>query len=155
MNIITKLISTLSLATTLAFSQFANAAAPATLSIENPVQIAGIVEQVDGEETYISYRETAEIEAGSRSLALRVEHQPAAGSAILLGSVANLILRAATNKTYQLDLDLDMQPGHDYILRITRAGKGTLLVTALDATSSEELSQTRLERKNGKFTRIF
>ena len=53
---------------------------------------------MDGEKTKFGLYDSVIVDAGVRTLEVRLEYQPASGSSVLLGGLANLLLRATTKK---------------------------------------------------------
>ena len=112
------------------------------------------IEKVDGQETKVWGKKPALVDAGERVLDLRMEYQPAAGSAILVGSIANLVLRGLTNKTFRTQISVNMALDHEYAVMAEKSDNGFDLVT-FDLTEEQEIQRHSFGMKDGKYERLF
>ncbi len=113
------------------------------------------VDEIDGKETTFGKLDKALIDPGTHELAIRLEYQPAAGSSVIVGGLANLLLRAGTNKTFKTRLTIDVEAGHVYQISARSNSDDILDVIILDETSSKEILKHSFRLKDGKFERIF
>ena len=113
-----------------------------------------VVEKVDGKPTKFGLYDSVLVDAGDRTLEVRLEYKPAGGSSVLVGGLANLLLRAATNKTFRTTLEIEVEGGKEY--QMTAVAKGEKLEIAVINHSDEEIVKSQVfEVKEGKFERIF
>ena len=112
------------------------------------------VEQLDGQPVKFRARDTAIVDAGERTMAVRLEHQPASGSSILLGGLGNLLARAVTNKTFRTELTAELMAGHEYQFIAAAQGE-EIVVVIYDHTEEEEVTGQKFVVRDGKFERIF
>ena len=114
-----------------------------------------LIEQLDGHKTKISGKKPTLVDAGERHLDVRMEYQPAAGSALLVGTIGNLLLRGATNKTFRTQLEINMAQDHEYAVYVeNNDNKGFDLIT-FDLTNEQELARQSFAIKQGKLERLF
>lgn len=112
------------------------------------------IEKVDDQKTKVWGKKPALVDAGERVLDLRMEYQPAAGSAILVGSIANLVLRGLTNKTFRTQISVNMASDHEYAVMAEKSDDGFDLVT-FDLTEEQEIARHSFGKKDGKYERLF
>lgn len=112
------------------------------------------VDQVDGKATRFGAFDQVTVDAGSRELAVRLEYAPAAGTAPLVGSLGNLLLRAGTNKTFRTTMTVDVAAGHNYEL-IARADGSAFDIIVFDKTEESVVEKKTFELKDGQFERAF
>ncbi len=112
------------------------------------------VDKVDGKATKFRTRDTAIVDAGERSIAIRLEYTPASGSSLLLGGLGNLLARAATNKTFRTEMIVPVVAGHQYQL-IARAQGDEIVIIVFDQSDRKEVAGQRFSLKDGKFERMY
>lgn len=112
------------------------------------------VDKVDGKATKFRTRDTAIVDAGERTIAIRLEYTPASGTSIILGGLGNLLARAATNKTFRTEMTTPVVAGHEYQL-IARAQGDEIVIIVFDQSDRKEVAGQRFSVKNGAFERIF
>ena len=112
------------------------------------------VDKVDGRATEFRTRDTAVVDAGERTIAIRLEYTPASGSSLILGGLGNLLARAATNKTFRTEMTALVVAGHQYQL-IARAQGDEIVIIVFDQSDRKEVAGQRFSLKDGKFERIF
>jgi hypothetical protein len=112
------------------------------------------VDKVDGKATKFRTRDTAIVDAGERTIAIRLEYTPATGTSIILGGLGNLLARAATNKTFRTEMTTPVVAGHEYQL-IARAQGDEIVIIVFDQSDRKEVAGQRFSVKDGAFERIF
>lgn len=112
------------------------------------------VDKVDGKATKFRTRDTAIVDAGERTIAIRLEYTPASGTSIILGGLGNLLARAATNKTFRTEMTTPVVAGHEYQL-IARAQGDEIVIIVFDQSDRKEVAGQRFSVKDGAFERIF
>jgi hypothetical protein len=112
------------------------------------------VDKVDGKATKFRTRDTAIVDAGERTIAIRLEYTPAEGSSLILGGLGNLFARAVTNKTFRTEMTALVVAGHQYQL-IARAQGDEIVIIVFDQSDRKEVAGQRFSLKDGKFERIF
>ncbi len=112
------------------------------------------VDKVDGRATKFRARDTAIVDAGDRTMDIRLEYHPAAGSSLFLGGLGNLLARAASNKTFRTTLTVTVQADHEYQL-IAQAQNNDLVIVVFDHTDREEVAGQKFTLRDGKFERVF
>ena len=113
------------------------------------------VDQIDGKETEFGELDKALIDPGTHELAIRLEHQPASGSSVVIGGLANLLLRAGTNKTFKTSLTINVEAGHVYQLSARQNSDDGLDVIIFDETSGKEILKHTFRLEDGQFERVF
>ncbi len=112
------------------------------------------VEKVDGKKTKFGLYDSVVIDAGTRILDIRLEYTPASGSSLLVGGLGNLLLRAATNKTFRTKMEVEVEGGKTY--QMTATAKDDLLeIFVIDHTDEKIVTSQRFQLKDGKFERLF
>ncbi len=112
------------------------------------------VEKVDGEKTKFGLYDSVVVDAGKRTLDIRLEYSPASGSSVLVGGLGNLLLRAASNKTFRTQMEVDVEGGKTY--QMTATAKDDLLeIFVIDHTDEQIVTSQRFHLKDGKFERLF
>ena len=112
------------------------------------------VDKVDGTSTKFRSRDTAVVDAGERTMDIRLEYTPASGTSLILGGLGNLLARAATNKTFHTELTAPVTEGHQYQL-IARAQGEEIVIIVFDQTDRMEVAGQRFALKDGRFERVF
>jgi hypothetical protein len=112
------------------------------------------VDKVDGKATKFRTRDTAIVDAGERTIAIRLEYTPASGSSLILGGLGNLLARASTNKTFRTEMIAPVVAGHEYQL-IARAQGDEIVIIVFDQSDRKEVAGQRSSLKDGKFERMF
>lgn len=112
------------------------------------------VDSVDGKATKFRANDSVIVDAGDRTMAIRLEYTPAAGSSLLIGGLGNLIARAATNKTFRTELTAPIVAGHQYQL-IARDQAEEIVIIVFDQTDRKEVAGQKFVIRDGKFERIF
>lgn len=112
------------------------------------------VDKVDGKATKFRARDTAVVDAGERTMNIRLEYTPALGAGLLLGGLGGLLAKAATNKDFRTDLTATVEAGHQYQL-IAREQNDEIVIIVFDQTDRKEVAGQRFALKDGKFERIF
>ncbi len=112
------------------------------------------VEKVDGKATKFGAYDSVVVDAGSRTLDIRLEYQPASGSSVLVGGLANLLLRAATNKTFRTTMEVDVQGGKQYQLSAIAEGD-QLEILVINHTDELIVQSQTFKLKDCKFERTF
>ena len=112
------------------------------------------VEKVDGEKTKFGLYDSVVVDAGERTLDIRLEYAPSSGSSVLVGGLGSLLLRAATNKTFRTQMEVSVEGGKTY--QMTATAKDDLLeIFVVDHTDELILTSQRFQLKDGKFERLF
>ena len=112
------------------------------------------VDKVDGKKTKFGLYDSVVVDAGKRQLDVRLEYQPASGSSLILGGLANMLLRAGTNKTFRTTMKVDVVGGQAYQL-FANAHNGILTIMLTNDTASEQVLRQDFKIKDGKFERVF
>ena len=112
------------------------------------------VDKVDGKATKFRARDTAVVDAGDRTMDIRLEYQPASGSSLLLGGLGNLLARAATNKTFRTTMTVTIEADHEYQL-IAQAKGDDMVIVVFDHTDRSEVASQKFTLRDGKFERVF
>jgi hypothetical protein len=116
--------------------------------------VAIYVDEVDGEATKFRARDTAIVDAGDRTMNIRLEYTPASGTSLILGGLGNLLARSATNKTFRTQLTAPVTANHEYQL-IARAQGDDIVIIVFDQTDRTEVAGQNFALKDGKFERVF
>ena len=124
------------------------------LPVVNDYTVDLYVDTVDGKPTEFGVFDQVMVDAGTRELEIRLEHQPAAGSSLLVGGIGNLLVRAGTNKTFRTSMTVDVLSGHEYRM-IARSQEETLEIIVFDETDVREVVKQAFELKDGQFERLF
>ena len=111
------------------------------------------VDKVDGKATKFRSRDTAIVDAGERTIAIRLEYTPASGTSLILGGLGNLLARSATNKTFRTEMTAPVVAGHQYQL-IARAQGDEIVIIVFDQTDRKEVAGQKFALKDGKFERL-
>ncbi|MHC4374079.1 MAG: hypothetical protein GWP58_08230 [Gammaproteobacteria bacterium] len=111
------------------------------------------VDKVDGKATKFRSNDSAIVDAGERTMAIRLEYAPATGTSLILGGLGNLLARAATNKTFRTELTALVVAGHQYRL-IARAQGEEIVIIVFDQTDRTEVAGQKFVLKDGKFERL-
>ena len=112
------------------------------------------IEEIDGEKTKFKLGDTAEIDEGQHELRIRLEHQPASGTSIVVGGIANLLLRSTTNKTFSSIINVNVEKGQVYRL-VTEDFKDGLAIKLHNETTSETQAVYKFKLEEGKFETVF
>jgi len=112
------------------------------------------VEKVDGKKTKFGLYDSVVVDAGNHQLDIRLEYQPASGTSLILGGIANMLLRAGTNKTFRTTMEVDVVGGQAYQL-IANAHDGILTIMLNNDTASAQVLRQDFKIKDGKFERVF
>ncbi|MEH6587765.1 MAG: hypothetical protein V7720_14480 [Halioglobus sp.] len=112
------------------------------------------VEKVDGKKTKFGRFDSVVVDAGTRTLDIRLEYAPAKGSSLLFGSLGNLLLRATTNKSFHTSMTIDVVGGKDYQL-IAVADGDKLEIIVDNHTDDEIIMSQQFLLKGGKFEKMF
>jgi len=113
------------------------------------------VDSVDGQSTKFGELDSAIVDAGKHNLVVRLEYQPAAGSAIVIGGLANLLVRAGTNKTFRTTISLEAEAGHLYQLSARTRSDDELEIVIIDQTLNQEITKQTFRVSEGGFERVF
>ena len=111
------------------------------------------VDKVDGQATKFRSRDTAIVDAGERTIVVRLEYTPANGTSLILGGLGNLLARAATNKTFRTELTTPVVADHQYQL-IARAQGNEIVIIVFDQTDRKEVAGQKFALNDGKFERL-
>jgi hypothetical protein len=106
-------------------------------------------------ETRFGELDSVMIDQGAHEITLRIEYQPSSGSAIIVGGLANLLLRSGTNKTIRTQLKIDVDAGHKYRLSAKATSENSLDVFIFDETKDQEVLRHSFNVKDGNFERVF
>ena len=112
------------------------------------------VEKVDGAKTKFGVFDSVVVDAGARTIDIRLEYQPACGTSAVVGGLANLPLRAATNKTFRTTMELDVDGGKEYQLSAI-AEDDKLEIFVINRSDEEVVQSQAFRLKDRKFERIF
>ena len=112
------------------------------------------VDVVDGKKVKLGIMDSVRTDAGSHEVEIRLEYQPAAGSAVIVGGLANLMLRSATNKTFTTKMSITVEESHEYRFIVT-SGEKRFFIALFDETTNAEQVKYTFELKDGKLTRVF
>ena len=112
------------------------------------------IDEIDGKKTEFNLADSAQVDYGNHSVLVRLEYQPASGTAIIVGGFANLLLRATTNKTFTSILDIKVNKGQEYRFVVKDFEDGFEIVLFNESTSKEE-SIHKFKLTEGKFEREF
>ena len=113
------------------------------------------VDKVDGKTTKFGELDSVLIEPGSHELEVRLEYQPAAGSSIVVGGIANLLLRAGTNKTFVTKITVDVEANNVYKVLAKYSPEDQIDLIVFNETSEKEVLKHSFVMKDGRFERIF
>jgi len=112
------------------------------------------IDEIDGQKTKFNLADSAQVDEGNHELLIRLEYQPAAGSSIAVGGLGNLLLRAATNKTFTSILDIKVKKGQEYRFVVKDFDDGFEIILFNESTAKEVLNH-RFKLNEGKFEREF
>ena len=113
------------------------------------------VDEIDGKETKFGELDRVSIDPGTHEIAVRLEYQPAAGSSLVVGGLANLLLRAGTNNTFRANLTVDVAAGNVYRLTADANPDGGLDLFVLNETTDKEMLRQSFKVEDGDFERVF
>lgn len=113
------------------------------------------VDEVDGKPTKFGELDSVLIDPGSHELLVRLEYQPATGSAIVVGGIANLLLRAGTNRTFVSTIKVDVESNHVYKLIAKYSPEDQIDLIVFNETLEKEVLRHSFVLKEGRFERIF
>ena len=113
------------------------------------------VEQVNGEATRFRERDQVRVSPGMLELAIKLEYQPTAGSALIVGGIGSLLLRAAANKTFRTDMSVDVVANHIYHLSARTNTAGGFDITVFDESLGTEVARQSFAERDGRFERLF
>ena len=113
------------------------------------------VDKVDRKPTKFGELDSVLIDPGAHELVVRLEYQPAAGSAIVVGGIANLLLRAGTNKTFTTTISVDVKANTVYKLLAKSTPEDEIDLIVFNETLDEEVLKHSFALKDGRFERIF
>jgi len=113
------------------------------------------VDKVDGKTTKFGELDSVLIDPGSHELVVRLEYQPAAGITIVEGGIANILLRAATNRTFVATITVDVDANNVYkLLAKSAPGDQIDLIVFNENLEKEELKHS-FAMKDGRFERVY
>ena len=113
------------------------------------------VDQIDGEDTSFAELDRVSIDPGIHEISVRLEYQPTAGSSLVVGGLANLLLRAGTNKTIRTTLTVEVAAGNVYRLTAKVNSEGGLDFVVLNETTDEEALRQSFSVQDGSLERLF
>ena len=116
--------------------------------------VDAFVDEIDGTKTNFNLDDSAVVDAGKHSVVFRLEYQPASGSAIVVGGLANLLLRATTNRTFRTTIDIEVEKDNDYRFEVVDFEDG-FAIKLLNETQNTEDLEHRFEIRDGRFERVF
>ena len=114
-----------------------------------------LVDKVDGKPTKFGELDSVLIDPGSHDLVVRLEYQPAAGSAIVVGGIANILLRAGTNRTFVATITVDVEADTVYKLMAKYAPGDQIDLIVFNETLEKEELKHSFALKDGRFERIY
>lgn len=112
------------------------------------------VDEVDGKPTKFNLADSVVIDDGKHNIKVRMEYQPAAGTSIIVGSLGNMLLRSATNKTFTTNMDISVTSDKEYRFVVTSSENRFTIKLRNETTSKIDLEHS-FELKDGEFTRIY
>ena len=113
------------------------------------------VDEVDGKPTKFGELDSVLIDPGSHELLVRLEYQPATGSGIVVGGIANLLLRAGTNRTFVSTIKVDVESNQVYKLIAKYSPEDQIDLIVFNETSEKEVLKHSFALKDGRFERMF
>jgi len=113
------------------------------------------VDKVDGKTTKFGELDSVLIDPGSHELVVRLEYQPAAGSTIVEGGIANILLRAATNRTFVATITVDVEANNVYKLLAKSAPGDQIDLIVFNETLEKEELKHSFAMKDGRFERVY
>jgi hypothetical protein len=113
------------------------------------------VDEIDGVATSFAAADTVSIDPGTHEILVRLEYQPASGSSVVAGGIGNLLLRAATNRTFTSPMTIEVESGNVYRLTAAAESDSRLHVIVHDETRGEEVHRYSFALEDGEFQRLF
>ena len=92
------------------------------------------------------------MDGGLHNLLVRLEHQPAAGSSVIIGGIGNLLLRAGTNKTFRASIPVELLEGDVYGIT-AESHEDDLEIVVF--TENAEVLRHSFKYRDGQFERVF
>jgi hypothetical protein len=112
------------------------------------------IDEVDGKKTKFNLADSAQVDVGNHKVLVRLEYQPVAGSAIIVGGLGNLLLRSATNKTFSTTIDIEVGKSEEYRFVVKDFDDGFDIILFNETKMKAELNH-RFKLSEGKFEREF
>ena len=112
------------------------------------------IDEIDGKKTKFNLADSAQVDEGNHKVLVRLEYQPAAGSSVIVGGLGNLLLRAATNKTFTAYIDLNVEKNEVYRFVVKDFDDGFDIIL-FNETKVKEESNHKFKLSEGKFEREF
>jgi len=112
------------------------------------------VDEIDGRKVKFHLSDSAMVDAGNHEVLVRLEYQPAAGSSLIVGGLGNLLLRSATNKTFNTKMEIDVEQDKTYQFVVTAADE-SFSIAVMNIDSNSEIVKHSFQLKDGHFERIF
>ena len=112
------------------------------------------VDKIDGNPTRFHLADSVVIEAGRHEVDVRMEYSPAAGTAIVVGSLANILLRSATNKTFTTTMEIIVEKNKTYRFEVY-GFDNSFKIQVNNITDKTVISEYIFELKDGQFKRIY
>lgn len=112
------------------------------------------VDEIDGRKVKFQLSDSAMVDAGSHEVLIRLEYEPASGSSIIVGGLGSLLLRSATNKTFNTKMDINVERDNLYQFVVTAAGE-SFDIAVLNVGSKVEIVKHSFQLKDGHFEKIY
>ena len=113
------------------------------------------IDELDGAAVKYGELDRLALDGGSHDIGVRMEYQPAAGSSVVVGSLGNLLLRGATNKTFEFDITVDLVEGHNNGLTVKSTDDGFELLVFDETAGGVVILEQQFKYEDGKFVRLF
>lgn len=141
---------------TISESSHTSSGNPATLTpFNNEWGVQIFIDELDGNKVSYSELDRLALDGGSHDLGVRMEYQPASGTSLVVGGLGNLLLRTATNKTFEHDITVELIEGHNYGLTVNGTDAGFELLVFDETAAGIVVLEHQFEFKDGYFERIF
>jgi len=112
------------------------------------------IDKVDGKRTKFKLSDSAQVDQGNHTLLIRLEYQPASGTSLIVGGIANLLLRATTNKTFTSTIDINVTKEQEYRFKV-KGYEDYFDLILINETTSKNEAIYKFKLNEGKFVRIF
>lgn len=112
------------------------------------------IDEIDGKKVKFQLSDSAQVDAGNHEVLIRLEYEPASGSSIIVGSLGNLLLRSATNKTFKTKMDINVERDNTYQFVVTAASE-SFDIAVLNTGSKVEIVKHSFQLKDGHFEKIY
>ena len=133
-----------------------NSSSPAYITpFNNEWGVYLYIDELDGSEVKYSELDRLALDGGSHDIGVRMEYQPASGTSLVVGGLGNMLLRSASNKTFEHDITIELIEGHNYGLTVKSTDVGFELLVFDETDGGIVLLRHPFEYKDGTFEKLF